>query len=517
MNQSDEKKIDMLATVWNKIPQNIWVGLVAGIVSGLATHLYMLMHKLPNWDEINNIWGSGSGDSWGRWFLKYVRPLSGNWSVPAINGLLTIIIISISSCFILLALDLKSKTSSVLIPIMAVTFPGLTSIMTFMFTSNSYAMGILLVCIGAYFVTRFRFGWIFAIVLFTCSMGIYQSYICLAAGILVLGLMLNLMRNQSIQSILKKGVISLITLAVSLLAYLVISKTRTTLTDSQGISEMGQVSLLQIPRLIMRCYKRIAEYFVLEPFSFVSREMWILNILVCSIGILLFFFFLWCNKKVWEKERIILTIIAGLLVPLAIASIYLLAPNTQDAAMTMLYQYFMIYVAVIALVEISSGKIAMTLSILAVLLVGLVGYHNYLITNEAYFRMGMAYERVSAYYNRIVMSVEMQPDYEYGEPLLILGNAYPDRYRVAGYDMQDERFDEFSGVATENGMLTEGVRTNFLRIYLGLEIPVVELDEIEDLKEKKEYREMAVYPKKGSIQEIDGIWIVKIYEEAAKN
>ena len=520
MTSNKEYENDIFFSLIRKVPKHIWICFISGVVAGLITHLYMLMNKLPNWDEINNISGSGSGDSWGRWFLKYVRPLSGQWSVPAINGTLTIVIIAIASCFIMLALNLKSITSAVLLPIMAVTFPGLTSIMTFMFTANSYAMGILLVSIGVFLLRKVRYGFVFAPVLLLCGLGIYQSYICLAAGILVLGLVLDLIENYDLKKIIRQGFLYLGVLGSSMLGYLLISKSTTTLTESQGISDMGQIELIMIPRLIMRCYKRILEYFITEPLSFVSNEMWYLNIATCIAGILLLAVVIKQRRLYRDKIKTFFIIFVAMLVPLSLASIYLLAPNTQDAAMTMLYQYFMIYVVVIAFIEKTSftqGKIIRILCQLTIVVVLLVGYHNYLIANEAYFRMGMAYERVSAYYNRIVARIEEQPDYQYGDKLLILGNAYPDRYAVAAHDMQDERFDEFSGVATENGMLTEGVRINFLRVYLGLEIPGVELDEIEDLKAKKEYREMAVYPKEGSIQEIDGIWIVKIYEEAAKN
>ena len=514
-NQNEYEK-DVFHSVYKKVPGYIWICFCVGMIAGLITHLYMLMNKLPNWDEINNIRGVGSGDSWGRWFLKYVRPLSGQWSVPAINGFLTIAIIAFASCFIMLALNLKSTTSAVLIPVMAVTFPGLTSIMTFMFTANSYAMGILFVSVGAFLVRKFRFGFIPAFLLFLASLGIYQSYICLAAGILVLGLLLDLIENHDLRDVVKRGILYLGTMGASMIVYLLISKSMTTLTEKQGISDMGQIELFRIPRLIMRCFKRIFEYFVIEPFSFVSNEMWYLNIATCIAGIILLLVIIKQRNLYRNRTKTLFIMIATMLIPLSLASIYLLAPDTQDAAMTMLYQYFMVYVAVIALIEkvnFSREKSIRILSQIVAIVILLVGYHNYLIANEAYFRMGMAYERVSAYYNRIVASVEEQPDYQYGDKLVILGNAYPDRYEVAAYDMQDERFDEFSGVATENGMLTEGVRINFVRVYLGLDVPELSWEELQSPKDTVEYQKMNIYPKEGSIQKINDIWVVKIYEE----
>ena len=157
------------------------------------------------------------------------------------------------------------------------------------------------------------------------------------------------------------------------------------------------------------------------------------------------------RKLYQDKIKTLFVLILAMLIPLSLASIYLLAPNTQDAALTMLYQYFMIYVLVVALIEkmsFSQGKTIRILCQTATIILLLVGYHNYLITNEAYFRMGMAYERVSAYYNRIIVKVEEQPGYKYGDKLAILGNAYPERYAVAASDIQDERFDDFSVITS---------------------------------------------------------------------
>lgn len=521
---------DLLQVLAAKIPGNIWICLTSGLIAGLFTHLYMLVNKLPNWDDIWNFNGYGSGDSWGRWFLKYVRPLSGEWSIPAINGVMAIITIAIASCLIISALKLKSLSAAILVPVMAVTFPGFTSTMTFMFTVNSYAFGVLFCCLGAFLIRKYKYGYIPGVVFLVLSMGIYQSYICLAAGILVLGLLLDLFENETTKKIIFSGIKSIISLGIGMIAYVIVSKIAVpVLNDSQGISKMGQVEILRIPRLIMRCYKRITEYFILEPYSFISDGMHITNILICVAGIVAFLYIIF-NKKIYkDKTRLIIAIALAIMVPLALASIYALAPNTQDAAMTMLYQYFFVYVVIIALAEkiivlffnndkeikmsIVWTKIGRSISYISILLIILVAYFNYLITNEAYFRMDIAYQHSFAYYNRIVMSIEEQPDYNYGDPLLVLGNAYPERYAVASLDMEDKRFEEFSGVATENGMLTEGVRIRFLRTYLGIDIPEYTDEVLKDIKGTKEYKQMPIYPKSGSIKLIKNIWVVKIFED----
>ena len=65
----------------------------------------------------------------------------------------------------------------------------------------------------------------------------------------------------------------------------------------------------------------------------------------------------------------------------------------------------------------------------------------------------------------------------------------------------------------ENGMITSGVRYNFLRIYLGINVPYISDEEIEEIKGTNEFLEMNIYPNKDSIKNINNIWVVKLCDE----
>ena len=69
-----------------KMPKHTKICLISGVIAGWLTHFYMFTHKLPNWDDLNNIGAYGSGDYLGRWFLKYIHNLGGQYSIPAVHG-----------------------------------------------------------------------------------------------------------------------------------------------------------------------------------------------------------------------------------------------------------------------------------------------------------------------------------------------------------------------------------------------------------------------------------------------
>lgn len=84
-------KFDILEKWKRKMPRHTRICLISGLLIGWLTHFYMFTHKLPNWDDLNNIGAPGSGDYLGRWFLKYIHPLGGKYSIPAVHGFLFVV------------------------------------------------------------------------------------------------------------------------------------------------------------------------------------------------------------------------------------------------------------------------------------------------------------------------------------------------------------------------------------------------------------------------------------------
>lgn len=522
--------MDIIKELYKKVPKNMLLCFLSSVVSGSIIHLYILTHKLPNWDDINNLQGFGSGAEYGRWLLEYIRPLYGEWSIPAFNGMLAILLWSVGAAMIYRALELATQTSAVLLGIMVISFPAIASTMTFMFTVTCYAIGFLLVCAGSLLYRKYRYGFLPAILLYLLSLGIYQSYICLAVSILIMGFLLDIIRDgKKCKDVFLDGCKAAAALIVTLLSYLAISRWfNHDITTDRGLDTMGQVDLLELPRLMLRTYKRISEYFLWKPYSFTTPFTQLVNIAICIMIVLTFLWIMIGSKRYKDKAEAVLASVLLLLLPMAIASIYILAPETQDATLMMLHPYFFVYVILIAFAETLGLQVRQQegrailhgwkkrvpgyLVGISVLLIVLIGYRNYLVTNEAYFRTEIAFDRAYAYYNRIMMNVEAQPGYQYGDAVAIIGEFYPDPNPLSSYDIDDDRFTEFSGIALENGLLTTGSRRNFLRTYLGINLPVVTDEEITAIKETKEYQAMPIYPDKASIQNINRIWVVKVHE-----
>lgn len=524
---SSGMKFDILAQVNKKIPKHTRICFLSGMIIGWLTHFYMLSHKLVNWDDANNLDTYGSGDYLGRWFLKYIHPLGGKYSIPAVHGFLFILCLSMAACVILEILQIRSVTAAVLVPALMVTFPSVVSTMTFMFMAHTSGIAILMVCLAVYLLRKYRFGWLPCGVLLVCVLGVYQSYISFAITLMLMGMISDIFHGKKFGQMLKSGVICVLVLGASVLIYMQLSHIIYPNLDNEtygGVGNMGQIALAEIPTLIARCYKRFLEYFLWKPFAFVTKTAQITNIVTCVLAVVLFGILVVQRKLYKDFLTFLLLVVYCFFIPLAAAFIYFMAPEV-DYSMLMLYAYVLIFVMVLALLEYCMQDwekagltrrwqpfLAKVLVAVTVLTISVSCYSDYLLTNRAYLRTQMATERVQSYFNRVIATAEAAEGFVNGDPVTILGEFYykdnPSSVELDLFDSEDLR--ELSGVALENGLITSGVRDNFIRTFVGYEMADLKWSEKQELMETEEYQSMPVYPQEGCVRKINGIWVVKM-------
>lgn len=520
---------DLFARLFKKIPGHTKVCFVSGLVIGWVTHFYMLANKFPNWDDANNMAAFGSGDYLGRWFLKYVHPLGGKYSIPAVHGFWLILCIAVSACLVMEILQIRSVTAAVLTAAVLETFPSVVSTMTFMFMAHTSGIGILMVTLAVYLLRRYRYGWLPCTVFLVCVLGIYQSYISFAITLMLLGMIADIFHGQKFPEILKKGILCVLVLGVGVFIYMKLSHVIYPNLDNEtygGVGNMGQIAIREMPTLIGRCYKRFLEYFLWKPFAFVSSTAQAANIATCVLAVVLFGYLAVSRKMYQDILTFLMLLLLCGFVPLAAAFIYFMAPEVTYS-MLMLYAYALIYVTVLALLEYCMedwhakpvsvrwrNRMRHAAVAITVFTIVVSSYTDYLLTNRAYLRTNFATERVQQYFNRVVAMVERTQGYENGDRVKLLGEFYyKDNPSTAEIDILDsEDLRQLDGVALENGLITTGVRDNFIRMFVGFELADISSTEKEAIMGTEEYESMPVYPAEGCVRKIHDIWVVKMCE-----
>lgn len=522
-------KFDILKQLNKKIPGHTKICFCSGMLIGWLTHFYMLTNKFLNWDDANNMDTYGSGDYLGRWFLKVIHPLGGKYSIPAVHGFLFLVCIAISACLILEIVQIKSTTGAILVSAVLMTFPSVVSTMTFMFMAHTSGIGILMVTLAVYLLRKYKHGWLPCAVLLICALGTYQSYISFAITLMLMGMISDIFHGKKFGEILKSGMICVLILGASVLIYMQLSHIIYPNLDNEtygGVGNMGKIAISEMPILIGRCYKRFLEYFLWKPFAFVSSTAQAANIITCVLAVILFIYLVVTRKLYQDKLTLLMLIVICGFVPLAAAFIYFMAPEVSYS-MLMLYAYALIYIIVLALLEycmedwhvrpVPVGRknaARYGIVIVTVLTVGISSYTDYLLTNRAYLRTNFATERVQQYFNRVIAKVESTEGFVEGDSIAILGEFHyrdnPSSVEIDALESEDLR--ELDGVALENGLLTSGVRDNFIKMFVGYEMASLHPRDKQEIMETPEYQNMTIYPADGCVQKIGDIWVVKMCE-----
>lgn len=518
---------DLIAQLCSKVPRHTRICFVTGIIAGWLTHFYMLTHKFLNWDDANNMDTYGSGDYLGRWFLKYIHPLGGRYSIPAVHGFLLLLCIAVSACLILEIVQIKSVTGAVFTAVVLETFPSVVSTISFMFMAHTSGIGILMATLAVYLLRKYRYGWLPCLTLLVCVLGTYQSYISFAITLMLFGMIADIFHGKKFPEEFKKGILCVAVLGACVLIYMKLSHIIYPNIDNEtygGVGNMGRIAINEMPRLVGRCYKRFLEYFLWKPFAFVSGVAQAANIVTCILAGVLFIYLAAERKLYHDVLTFIMLVLLCFFVPLAAAFIYFMAPEVSYS-MLMLYAYALIYVMVLALLEYCmedwhtkpvsvkwKSTLRYTVVIVTVGTIFVSSYTDYLLTNRAYLRTNFATERVQQYFNRVLAMVETTPGFEEGDIVEILGEFYyrdnPSSVEIDILDSEDLR--ELDGVALENGLLTMSVRDNFIKMFVGYEMADLPYEDKKELMETDEYKNMPVYPAEGCVQKINGIWVVKM-------
>lgn len=152
--------------------------IITTFIVGLIAHAYCFFNYLPTWDSIINTQTVGATFSSGRWLLKYAGMIFSDYSLSWINGIVSLLFIGLSVIMLAEVFDIKNSIYRSLVAALFVTFPAVTSTFTFIFTADCYMMAFFLVTSAVYVCHKYtKWGFVPAMILLACSIGIYQAYL----------------------------------------------------------------------------------------------------------------------------------------------------------------------------------------------------------------------------------------------------------------------------------------------------------------------------------------------------
>lgn len=495
------------------------------LIIGLFTHLYAITNKLPAIDDLSCVNSYGAGSGLGRWFLDVVglikHKVFGNYSAPAWNGIVAILFIAISAVILCRLLELKSKMAGILVGAVMATFPAVTSYMLYAYTSYYYCIGLTLILFGVY-VEKKKQTWktfLFGCLLLSMGVGSYQAFLPFAVTIFLIILFMDIVGEEcDIKQEVKKGFFFLISVLVSLLVYYVanavIQKALGVIPgDYKGAGRFGSVIIEKKVGVIPYIYQTLLAL-VKENFYGITSKPW-LSVLVGGLYVLVAV--IWVGQIIRlirnkRRDLAILLIIVGLLLPLAIHSLFIMV-EAQYFYTLMLYSDALLFIIPLALLEntevektikkpfynISKWFVNITV-ILACLLFSIQA-------SGVYLEMDMSLKATESYYTTIITQIKSLEDYNPEYAVVFVGNSVDPTL----YDLEEAYFQPVA-IGGARGT-KETVRGVFLDLFLEQYCGYTQKVELNGNHVDGEVlSKMPCYPNPGSIAVVGERIVVKFSE-----
>lgn len=499
-----------------KVNIQVKVTFISSMLFGFIAHMFMLTNKLPNYDDIHCLLDDyGAGVEFGRWMLfilgNIMRHTVGNVSLPWLNGLICVILVSLSAVIVVSILEIKSKLFCGLTGAIMISFPALTGTLFFMYTAIYYCMAILLIALSVKCVKDSKLGYLFGMALIAAGVGIYQAYFAWAVSLFLLFLLSEGLNTETEgKNIFFLGLKCLTVLAGSLLVYvgcvyLFLPIKGGELAGYQSLNQMGQINIKDIPVLIVRAYQNYL--FLMKRNVSGLNATWVVRTIqiILNLTVLLLLVPV-MRKKIKSQQILSVIVILGIIIlfPLAVNLIYVMSANSSVYSI-MLYSVVSIYLLPIVVIErtVDGRQLSVLCSWIGGILLAIVVVCQCQFSNIQYLAMHMQFEQASSYFTTLVTQVKSLTGYRSTMKVALIGENIHD-----SSFFYNSEFDEYGMGGRSNDLINIYSRDDFLRRYLGYQQEIIQNTDVWETL--PEVVSMPSYPEDGSIKIIDGTIVIKV-------
>ena len=522
---------------YDNIDKRIKMCFLSAFICGLFAHIYALTNHLYNYDELwHTPTGFGTGLEVGRWALSitvWIQKVLFDdcFTIPFINGMLTIILYAVAACFVVSSLDIKDEFYAIVVGGLMTTFPALTCRMFFMFTTHYYAIGIAMAAAGAWIIAKKKLNILkvmIAIALTVYGMAIYQANFTTAVCILVGNLLVWLItENVELKTAIKKCINYVLYLGACMALFLAGSKIALSITGKQmetyeNLDQMGRLSMEQLIEGIIGCYKTFFKLPIIDVYSMNPNRIVKIAFLIC------FLIFLYTFVKVWMmKKEVYLKVLVSLVfavLPIAVNLIIIMAISSGTMYSIMVYEIVFVFIISIACLEairtcnsditaipnkMVIDKVETLLnSVTAVMLVITVITYIW-FANGNYLAMEYTNQHDNAYYQTLMTQIKSVDGYHADMPITMIGKPVVD----STYTRQDMIGGTFNISGKSSTNINAYSSWNIMTRVLGYAPVNRNSDEEEEyFRELDEVNDMPCYPSSGSIKIIDDTIVIKFQE-----
>ncbi len=490
--------------------------------TGLLVHLFRLTNHLLTWDSVYNFHSSQNAIHLGRCFLTLSCGLSSYYDIQWINGLLSLLYLSLTCVCLTEIFSLQKKTAIFLLCGLTVAFPSVASTFAYMYTADGYFLAQLLACAAVLFTLKYRKGFLPGMLLLALSYGSYQAYVSYAVMIILTWTILQLLTNRfSVRELAGYWMRLLLMGGAGTALYLSCNRILTVLEGAvtsryNGISDMALPNADRLVDAVKNCVIDFA-YFFFGPLDIVN----LYKILNAGLLLLLLLLLLWCiwQQKLYRKAAPMLLLLLCLAaMPFACSMIYFLSPGVRYY-MLMYAGFSLIYILPVLIYE-NRDKIwrhrtrplsGLFLSWGCVVISALIIFNFALVSNISYLYMVTNNEKTFQLVSRMTDRIEQLDNFKDLRKICLTGH-----------------FDDYDTISLNLPPAMAGIRDSYIiseqahfaavmDTYFGLSLESCSDAEKEMILHTRLYDDMGCWPAPNSVVQYKDIVIIKISEQEAEN
>lgn len=520
---------EALSSFFKWFDKNKRIAFLVAIFVGIIAHITMITETIMSQDGLwNSIEYSRAGDwelSLGRWGIEIVQRFTQFIAIPTVNTIFCIVIMAITSVFIVDLLELKSKISVIFTSLILVLTPTLVATLLYIYTAFAYCFNFLISTLVIWFLYKFKYkktGFVLSAICFMFSLSIYQSYIGVSAGLCIIIAILDLLKNKDVKEVLKNiGKTILIVLLGGILYYIAtqimlrISNIEISAYKSaQNISIMGIFAGLN--KTIIQTYKDFYSFFFGNEIIFNTNYrrdiIYGVFFIMFAIGLVTSLFSIKEKNNKNKITKIVLIILLTLALPIGLNIIDIIVVENAMYALTAVQMVLFVPFALAIIENLNKFVIVKWITLLSCTI---IMWSYYIADNTSYAALKLTYNQAYSSTMRVMDRIETTTGYEKNMPILFGGiignNNYPRTSSLYGFTIgsvvNNTAFHGPYGGAM-------GTWIKFLKIFYGLDVNLCSAEDYHRIVTSEEYKQnMECFPSEKSVQIIDGIVVVKLDEE----
>ena len=386
-----------------------------------------------------------------------------------------------------------------------------------MYEAHVFALGVMLAALAAWLAPRGRFGWLWAVVAVVLATGIYQVYLLLAAGLMVIAIL----REVSVGGHAWKLTVRCAAAALAgLLLYLLAARLALRLTGSalnqyQGIDKMGSLDVSAIPRSWRRRTGRYGTILSADPPIYFTKLMRLAQGALALGGAAAA---VWIAARRFARRKALDGLLAlGCLavLPVLMAGIYFMGDDIIIHSLV-LYPLVLLLLAPALLLpglleDLPHPAPRRALAVALAAACAVYGLWGAVLSNQAYYKLYLAYTRGEHFANRLAARIEQTEGYVPGMTVALCGYVYgyiPEE--LIYFEPEDTyRFTPMSGMNTELDYINFLSMPKLLTRMIGLPVEATTTWQPRTEEEAAALAAMPSYPREGSVGLVGDVCVVK--------